>query len=43
MKLVNGPKDVKIFINQTRTIDFDTAESSTSIQTLEYCDVLCIA
>jgi thioredoxin len=32
---INGPKDVKIFINQTRTIDFDTAESSMSVQTLE--------
>jgi thioredoxin len=32
---INGPKDVKIFINQTRTIDFDTAENSLSVQNLE--------
>ena len=31
----NGPKDVKIFINQTRTLDFDSAEKMTPIQTLE--------
>lgn len=27
-----GPKNVKIFINQPRTIDFDQADSTTSIQ-----------
>lgn len=31
----NGPKDVKIFINQTRSLDFDSAESNTCLQTLE--------
>lgn len=29
-----GPKDVKLFINQPRTIDFDMAESMTSVQDL---------
>jgi len=28
----NGPKQVKLFINQTRTLDFDSAEQSTPIQ-----------
>lgn len=32
----NGPKDVKIFINQTRTLDFDSAEKNSALQTLEY-------
>lgn len=27
-----GPKDIKLFINQPRTVDFDMAESHTSIQ-----------
>ena len=31
-----GPKTVKIFINQPRTLDFDSAESMASVQTLEY-------
>jgi len=31
----NGPKDVKIFINQTRTLDFDSATSNQALQTLE--------
>lgn len=31
----NGPKDVKIFINQTRTLDFDTATSNQAVQALE--------
>lgn len=30
-----GPKNIKIFINQPRTIDFDMAVSNTSIQDLE--------
>ncbi|KAK0165992.1 hypothetical protein PV328_004457 [Microctonus aethiopoides] len=30
-----GPKNIKIFINQPRTIDFDMADSNTSIQNLE--------
>lgn len=29
-----GPKNVKLFINQPRTVDFDMAESFTSIQDL---------
>ncbi|EDW85090.1 uncharacterized protein Dwil_GK12794 [Drosophila willistoni] len=29
-----GPKDVKLFINQPRTIDFDMAESMSSVQDL---------
>lgn len=29
-----GPKNLKIFINQPRTIDFDQAESCTSVQDL---------
>lgn len=29
-----GPKEMKIFINQPRTIDFDQAESMTSVQDL---------
>lgn len=31
-----GPKDIKIFINQPRTIDFDMAETCTSVQDLSY-------
>lgn len=31
-----GPKDIKIFINQPRTLDFDLADSYTSVQELEY-------
>jgi hypothetical protein len=31
----NGPKDVKLFINQTRTLDFDSAENFQPIQALE--------
>lgn len=31
-----GPKNVKLFINQPRTIDFDMADSNTSVQNLEY-------
>lgn len=27
-----GPKSIKLFINQPRTIDFDMADSNTSIQ-----------
>lgn len=30
----NGPKDMKLFINQPRTIDFDMADSHTSTQDL---------
>ncbi|XP_063985355.1 thioredoxin-like protein 1 [Diachasmimorpha longicaudata] len=30
-----GPKNIKIFINQPRTIDFDMADSNTSVQDLE--------
>lgn len=30
-----GPKDLKIFINQPRTLDFDMAESCSSVQELE--------
>ncbi|XP_037949061.1 thioredoxin-like protein 1 [Teleopsis dalmanni] len=29
-----GPKDIKLFINQPRTIDFDSAEGMTSVQDL---------
>ena len=31
----NGPKKVRIFINQTRSLDFDSAVSAPSIQDLE--------
>jgi hypothetical protein len=31
----NGPKKVKLFINQTRTLDFDSAESCQAIQEFE--------
>ena len=31
----NGPKNVRLFINQTRTLDFDGASSNQSIQDLE--------
>lgn len=30
-----GPKTVRIFINQPRTLDFDLADSYTSVQDLE--------
>ncbi|XP_011301503.1 thioredoxin-like protein 1 [Fopius arisanus] len=30
-----GPKNIKIFINQPRTIDFDMADSNTSVQDIE--------
>lgn len=30
----SGPKDVKVFINQPRTIDFDMGESCNSVQDL---------
>ena len=30
-----GPKTLKLFINQPRTLDFDTAETMEPIQTLE--------
>lgn len=33
-----GPKHIKIFINQPRTIDFDMADSNTSIQDLEFTE-----
>lgn len=29
-----GPKNLKLFINQPRTIDFDMADSNTSVQDL---------
>lgn len=29
-----GPKNIKLFINQPRTIDFDLADSNTSVQDL---------
>lgn len=32
----NGPKHVRIFINQPRTLDFDLADGYTSVQDLEY-------
>jgi len=31
----NGPKDVKLFINQTRSLDFDSAESNIAVQSFE--------
>jgi hypothetical protein len=31
----NGPKKMKLFINQTRTLDFDTAERSEPVQEFE--------
>jgi hypothetical protein len=31
----NGPKTVRLFINQTRSLDFDSALSIQSIQDLE--------
>lgn len=36
----NGPKTIKLFINQPHTIDFDTAESANPVQELTY--VLCL-
>ncbi|XP_017881940.1 thioredoxin-like protein 1 [Ceratina calcarata] len=30
----NGPKNIKLYINQPRTIDFDMADSNTSVQDL---------
>ncbi|VEN37618.1 unnamed protein product [Callosobruchus maculatus] len=30
-----GPKNIRLFINQPKTLDFDTAESFTSVQDLE--------
>lgn len=30
----NGPKNIKLFINQPRTIDFEMANSNTSVQNL---------
>lgn len=30
----SGPKSIKLFINQPRTIDFDMADSNTSVQDL---------
>jgi hypothetical protein len=30
-----GPKTIRIFINQPRTLDFDLADSYTSVQDLE--------
>jgi PITH domain len=30
-----GPKNIKIFINQPRTLDFDTAESNSAVQEIE--------
>lgn len=34
-----GPKTMKLFINQPRTIDFDQAESSTAVQDIKYVDM----
>lgn len=31
----NGPKNIRLFINQTRTLDFDSAEKNQSVQDLE--------
>ncbi|KAL7290807.1 hypothetical protein TKK_0015550 [Trichogramma kaykai] len=31
----NGPKNLKLFINQPRTIDFDMAQTNSSVQNLE--------
>lgn len=31
-----GPKTMKLFINQPRTIDFDQAESCTAVQDITY-------
>lgn len=33
----NGPKTLKLFINQPHTIDFDTAESANPVQELTLC------
>ncbi|KAG0724924.1 Thioredoxin-like protein 1 [Chionoecetes opilio] len=33
----NGPKTLKLFINQPHTIDFDTAESANPVQELSLC------
>ena len=34
--LGKGPKTVKLFINLTKTMDFDSAETFQAVQTLEY-------
>lgn len=34
-----GPKTMKLFINQPRTIDFDQAESCTAVQDIKYVDI----
>ncbi|RMZ93659.1 thioredoxin 1, partial [Brachionus plicatilis] len=31
----NGPKNVRVFINQTKTLDFDSAQNCQSVQDLE--------
>ncbi|XP_033213515.1 thioredoxin-like protein 1 isoform X2 [Belonocnema kinseyi] len=36
-----GPKNIKLFINQPRTIDFDMAGSNTSIQDITYFVLCC--
>lgn len=31
----NGPKNVRLFINQTKTLDFDSAQNCQAVQDLE--------
>lgn len=31
----NGPKNIRIFLNQTKTLDFDSAQTCQSVQDLE--------
>lgn len=35
-----GPKTIKIFINQPRTLDFDMADSNTCVQDLVYVKLI---
>ncbi|XP_014669450.1 PREDICTED: thioredoxin-like protein 1 [Priapulus caudatus] len=34
----NGPKTIKMFVNQTRTLDFDSADSMTPVQAIDLAE-----